>query len=143
MTKVSRIILNDNCRWGWKFPPHWLAFFCLGRQWVCALVVIPWSSCNGDCGCRAQSASGRSSCRTGTQRLCRPRYGCCPHSSALSLHLALLLQFLLSISLVFAKNEQQQIKAFESTTNNNIAELLIVSDVLDRINEIYRISFLH
>ena len=38
------------------------------------MVVIPWSSCNGDCGCEAQSASGRSSCRLGTQRLCRPRY---------------------------------------------------------------------
>ena len=55
-----------------------LASFCLGRHWVCALVVIPWSSCNGDCGCRAQSASGRSSCRSGTQRLCRPRYPMLP-----------------------------------------------------------------
>ena len=44
-----------------------LASFCLGRQWVCALVVIPWSSCNGDCGCRAQFASGRSSCRSSTE----------------------------------------------------------------------------
>ena len=34
-----------------------LASFCLVRHWVCALVVIPWLSCNGDCGCRAQSAS--------------------------------------------------------------------------------------
>ena len=66
-----------------------LASFCLGRHWVCALVVIPWSSCNGDCGCRAQSASGRSSCRSGTQRLCRltPRYPMlpslvCPASSS-------------------------------------------------------------
>ena len=71
-----------------------LASFCFGRHWVCALVVIPWSSCNGDCGCRAQSASGRSSCRSGTQRLCRPRYPSCPHSSALPLHLVLLFQFL-------------------------------------------------
>ena len=55
-----------------------LASFCLGRHWVCAFVVIPWSSCNGDCGCRAQSASGRSSCRSGTQRLCRPRYPMLP-----------------------------------------------------------------
>ena len=56
----------------------WLASFCLGRQWVCALVVISWSSCNGDCGCRAQSASGRSSSRSGTQRLCRLRYPMLP-----------------------------------------------------------------
>ena len=55
-----------------------LASFCLGRHWVCALVVIPWSSCNGDCGYRARSASGRSSCRSGTQRLCRPRYPMLP-----------------------------------------------------------------
>ena len=59
-----------------KEIPMLLASFCLVRHWVCALVVIPWSSCNGDCGCSAQSASGRSSCRSGTQRLCRPNVTC-------------------------------------------------------------------
>ena len=43
-----------------------LASFCLGRQWICALVIIPWSGCNGNCGCRAQFSSGRFSCRSGT-----------------------------------------------------------------------------
>ena len=101
-------------RW-WLFIQ--LASFCLGRHWVCALVVIPCSSCNGDCGCRAQSASGRSSCRSGTQRLCRPRYPmlpslvCAASSSRVALSVSVLfwpLQILWSTSKHFGQQPRLQ-----------------------------------
>ena len=73
----------------------YLASFCLERQWVCALVVIPWSSCNGDCGCRAQITRAAGLLAGRAHKGCVVQgIRCCPHTSALPLHLGLLFQFL-------------------------------------------------